>query len=210
MADYGLSQLTSMKHADNSKKWGKCGTPVWMPPEQYDNGHFDYRWRNDAIHPRKDSNYPYDQRHGVWQIAAIVYGMVALNTHNSELAKFMEDIVHDPKGEAKLLDRNFSLLRGRTNSIQKDYSNQLFKTLDACLNLSPANRPSPRALIRTCEDALTDLAKVIDHNRMDKPPVFYGGNGLNELRDHVKRRKRPLTPPPQRRRLSDAHGGRRR
>lgn len=210
MADYGLSQLTSMRHVDNSKKWGKCGTPVWMPPEQYDNGHLDYRWRSDAIHPRHDSNYPFDQRHGVWQIAAIVYGMVALDTHNAELYKFIEDILHDPKGEAKLLDRDLSLLKGRTTSIGKDYSNQLVKTLDSCLNLSPKNRPFPSKLIRICEDALTDMGKGFDRQRMDKPPVFYGCNGLNELRDHVKRRKRSVTPPPRRRRVSDAYGGRRR
>ena len=199
MADYGLAQLTNMRHADNSKKWGKCGTPVWMPPEQYDNGHLDYRWKSDAIHPRHDSNYPYDQRHGVWQIAAIVYGMVALNTHNSELSRFIEDIVRDSNGEAKLLDRGLSLLKGRTTSIRKDYSNQLVKTLDRCLNLCPDKRPFPDRLIKICEDALKDLAEAHDRKRLPKPPVFYGANGINELRDHVKRRKRSATPPPRRR-----------
>lgn len=169
-----------------------------MAPEQYDMGNLDYRWKTDAIHPGHNPRYPYDQRHGVWQVAAIIYGMVSQTIHNQELYTILEDIVHDPKGEAKSLERGLSMLKYRNSSIRDDYSDRLYKTLDRCLNLSPAKRPFPDQLIKTCEGAMADMGEQLHKTRRAKPPVFYGPNAKYELRDHVKRRRR--SPPPRRRR----------
>jgi serine/threonine protein kinase len=193
-----MASLTATKDPRNSRAFKGNGTEVWHPPEQFHSGDIDVRWRQQDIHPRGYSNYPYDQRHGVWAIAAIIYGLCSLNQNNIELMEILQDIKHDRDAEDKRRRWNLSMLKGLKYSFKEDYSDALFNLVDACLNLNPRQRPWPEKIVQECERCMSEMGRQAERERVAIPKVCYGINGLNELRDEVRRRRNGPRPPPRR------------
>jgi serine/threonine protein kinase len=211
MGDFGLAQLTSLTHAPNSRKYKQFGTMVWAPPEQFDLGHLDYRWRNPLIHPNHNRNLAFDQRHGVWQIAALCFSLLRLEVYNDELFKVLTKLQNDRDGEHKMGASGGFLLNGKLRSaMHNNYSNKLVDTLNQCLNIHPEQRPYPDDLVRICQEGMAAEVERLDRDNMAIAPVFYGRDGRYKMKDHVKRLGAQKNQRPQQQRRRGYGGVRRR
>jgi hypothetical protein len=189
MSDYGLATLTSVKHKGNSREH-MCGTICWWPPEQHAQGTLDRRWRKPLLHPNGNREHPWDQRHMVWQIGCIIHDMMTLGEHNMRVHNWLRDFEQRRDAEEVLREYNYSIFSGREQSIPDSYSARLIRLVDKCLNVLPQNRPFPDEVIKTCEDALTDIGRHFEKKGMAKPPVFYGKDAAYDMKDHVRRMRR--------------------
>jgi serine/threonine protein kinase len=193
LADFGLASLTSMNHERNSRKWREWGTKICDPPEQYDKGHFDNYWQIPSIHPNRNTSYPFSPKHGVWQIAAVVFSMIDLGPNNMWLDHQLQYLARNPReAERKCNDSRSrgQWLEGRfTRESFADYGTDIMHLLASCLNMIPANRPSAREVMNACLKGMQNEVDRLQGERIAFPVVFFGDYGLEELKDHMRSRR---------------------
>lgn len=183
VCDWGLSNLTSENDERNSSYFEGCGTRMWVPPEQaYQNG-FGASWRKS---PHRGHNRPYLIGHTMWQMAAVIIGMMVLDKDNERVAKQL-GFCHD--NEKVCRDRDLEFF-ANTVVDGEDYTRELWSLINKCLNIDPQRRPTTSALLRSTEEGLRTVARRTVDLGKELPKVFYGENGVAAMEAEYKRGSR--------------------
>lgn len=188
LGDFGLATLTSRSHKPNAKWFKYAGTREWDPPEQWHAGTIDEKWNLPLIHPNHDSNYAYDLRHSVWQIAAVCWSMCIQVRDNEWLEKEIAHFASDPKhaeSTTRLAKGNFLDQKFHHKSF-KDYETDLMHTLNRCLNFVPARRLWPNELLEVCRESIAKEVDRLNRKDMKYPQLFYGKNAPYEMVDYAR------------------------
>ena len=179
ICDWGLSHLSSEYDERNSSYFKRCGTRRWEPPEQaYQNG-FGASWGQT---PHGGHNRPYLIGHTMWQMAAVVIGMMILNKDNEKVTTQLEFCNNNEK-ICRVRDLDFF-----ANAVVdgEGYSRELWSLINKCLNIDPQRRPTTSVLLKSTEEGLRRVADRTVGLGMELPKVFYGENGVAEMEAEYK------------------------
>lgn len=188
VCDWGLARVTSDHDSSNCDNYYGTGTPSWFPPEQWGSGGYARLWKND-IHPK---GTPFTHAHACWQFAALIYGMVMLDTDNKIL---YDALKKDREEEDYYESNNYNLFKAQNGGdLSEHYGPEMLHFLERCLNLAPTFRPSPEELLRVTrwgseisgDKWIRDFREARRKDKLHAPYVFYGKNGYEDMRNWIR------------------------
>ena len=118
----------------------------------------------------------------MWQMAAVITGMMVLDKDNRRIQRQLELC---QANENMCWDRDLDIF-ANTVVDGEDYSRELWSLINECLNIDSRRRPSTRALLRRTEEGLRRVARRTVDLGKSLPKVFYGENGVAEMEDEYK------------------------
>ena len=180
VCDWGLAKVTSKYDPRNSASFKGDGTECWFPPEQWKKRGYTKHWRDD-IHGK---NKPYTSAHGCWQFAALIYGMVALDKHNSTIDDALAEGEDDEDSWRKQGYKMFL-----DPKLNEQYSRKLTNLLEDCLSIKPEDRPSPDTLVRKTMEGCRKSAERLAREGDLAPYVFYGRDGYRDMKRWARARR---------------------